>query len=424
MNYLLLLVSFFFAIIFNFFYTLSVGKDFFFNPGGFSYNFESLSGNLFIETFIFIFLWVFFFFSFSDFKKKKESVSDLWENFSFDIVAILLKNFFKKYLYYFWFLFFYISTFIIFRNYDISFSYFIFIINCIVFVLFLFTNKKLFIIRDFIKVNTVLFSTVYIGLYNFHFFWGNMGFLTIDFINSFFLLALFLISISFDIYLFKSEKIHSFFVSYFSIFLFFFLVFIFSLFFSSLSFVFSITSFFLSFLFFYIFPEINIFQKNTISLRYISLILNYTSIISSFLFLQTWRFNAYIFFILFVLWLFNFYIHKRFQNYISFFFWYISLLVAIFSFYFHFLFFGSQKYIYFLVFTFILEFLSIVLSFFISLKNIYDYIIIYIFSYLIILFWVVYFFVLNGFDIFTFWVILLLLSFSIFMTYYKINSLK
>gem|GEM_PF-1249177 len=128
-----------------------------------------------------------------------------------------------------------------------------------------------------------------------------MGFLTIDFINSFFLLALFLISISFDIYLFKSEKIHSFFVSYFSIFLFFFLVFIFSLFFSSLSFVFSITSFFLSFLFFYIFPEINIFQKNTISLRYISLILNYTSIISSFLFLQTWRFNAYIFFILFVL---------------------------------------------------------------------------------------------------------------------------
>ncbi len=424
MNYLLLFVSLFFAVIFNFFYTLSVGKDFFFNNGWFTYNLESLSGNLFIEIFIFILLGAFFFFYFSDFRKKEEEGLESEKSLSFDIIAVFLKNFFKKYLYFFWFLFFYVSTFIIFRNYDISFSYFIFIINCIILVLFLFTNKKLFIIRDFIKVNTVLFSTAYIAIYNFSFFWWNTQFLVIDFINSFFLLALFLVSISFDIYFFKLKKINSFFVSYFSVFLFFFLVFNFSLSFSSLSFVFAITSFFLSFLFFYIFPEINIFQKNITPLRYISLILNYISIISSFLFLQFHGFNIYIFFILFVLWIFNFYVHKRFQNYISFFFWYSSLLVAIFSSYFHYLFFGSQKYIYFLIFTFILEFFSILLTFFIQLKNIYDYIIIYIFSYLIIFFWVVYFFVLNGFDIFTFWVILLLLSFSIFLTYYKINSLK
>lgn len=423
MNYLLLFVSFFFGIIFNFFYTLSLGRDFFFHKGSSAYSLESLSGNIFIETFIFVMLGIFFFFSFSDFSKKKWDISNQQEFWFFEQLWTYIKNFFKKYIYFFWFLFFYISSYIILKNYSIDFSYFIFIINSIVLFIFL-INKKIFIIRDLLRVNTILFSIIYIAIYSLNLFWWKIWFFVVDFINSFFLLFLYIVVIYSDMYVFKKERLHSFFIYCFSVFLFFFLIFNTHFFFSSLSFVVSIISFFLSLIFFYILPELNLFKKNIWALKYVSLFLNYLWIISACMYLVFYGFNIFIFFILFTSWGFNFFIHQKFQNYISFIFWYISILIAMFSFYFHFLFFWEQKHIFFLIFTVFLEVFSIGLTFFIQLKNIYDYIIVYVFSYSIIIFWLVYFFISKGFDIFIFWIILLLLSLSIFSTYYKINSIN
>jgi len=420
-GYLLFFISSFFAFIFYNFFTFSQGKSLFLKEKWVPYLFSSLSGNLLIEVIVFLFLGFFFLFYFFE-KWKKEDWEDDLNKFIKKNILDIVNNFFNYYLYYLWFLLFYISIFIVFHHFHIHFSLFIFSILCFVWMLF-FLSKSFFIVRDFIKINTFLFSLIYLFLFLFHFFYWGILFDVFDFINTWLLLLFFWVTLYIDKVVLKKEKNFRFLIFFF-FYLFIDIVFYLSFFLSSLSFSVSLVWFFLSLMLFFIIPEIPFFEKNIVPLRFSALIYNYISIVSTFVYFWFFGFNIILISILFISSFFHFYIHNEFENYISFSFWILAFIVGVFSVYFHFFFLWEISRVSLLIFSFFLEFLGISMTYFFYLREKYDYYIIYTFSYSVILFWIVYFFILNGFDIFTFWIILFLLSLSIFTSYYKINSLS
>ena len=198
MAFLLWLVSFFFCFIFFSFFNLEKNEGSALWDDISLYKFESLSWNLIVETLLFFTVWLFLFFYFFNSGIWKSDFQKDWFWFNKDIFKKWLSLFFKKYLYYIGFIFFYFWVYFIFESMEIGdFWHFIFFVNLLIGVLF-FIIKKLFIFRDFIKINTILFSFYYIFSYIYFFFTGDEVFSWIDFLNSFLVLLFFIISIYFD----------------------------------------------------------------------------------------------------------------------------------------------------------------------------------------------------------------------------------
>ena len=134
--------------------------------------------------------------------------------------------------------------------------------------------------------------------------------------------------------------------------------------------------------------------------------------------------NIFIFLIIAYWVAFNLDVHNKYQNYISLCFSFLGSFFLIYFLFFRYFYVGEYKNFILLSLFLLLAFGVLVYTYMKTLKNTPDYYFFHIFSYLINIFWVISFFVLSDFHILYLWIILLLESIFIFMSYYKLNSLK
>lgn len=371
---------------------------------------------------VFIILWLIFFIYFSSFSslKIKENIKIDYRKIPSNIV-----NFCRNYLYYIWFILFYFSLYFILK--DFSFfkpNIFVFILNFIIIILFFITNK-FFIFKDFIKINTILFSIYYIFYYFFYSYLGINLFSFLDLINQLSIILFFLLTIYNDKVLLNKDFADSSLIFYFFIYIFWFLYFYLKGL-SHSSYIISLLSFFLSFYLHHFLVKINFFSNNIITLKYLSVLFSYISSISWIIYSLKYESSIVILIIIFYSFLFNFFIHNKHQNY-------ISLLFSLFNltFLFYYIFF---KYFYisksmeslnlFLLIFLCLSMFMVLFTYFYKIKYFWDYYFYNMFSYIINIFSLFFFFYKSNFDFFVFWVILMFESIFVFLSYYRFKTIK
>ena len=420
MGILLFLVSATFSFIFYNFFLISKGESVFSNTIFSPYDFQSFFWNIAIESSIFLAIAVVFLYSFSSFRAiwiQKTKIS-WWD------VRNLSQIFLKDYLYYIWFFLFYSAIYLIFKNFGIAnFWFFVLFINIIILSLFLVTNK-FFIFKDFIKINTILFSLAYIWSYIYIFLTGNNFFTFIDLLNSIFILAFFILSISWERYILRNSDSDKWLLIYLFIYWFLFVSFYLHYLISSVGLIFSLTSFLFFLLIFSLAIKISFFQNNRRLLKYLGLIFLYLSCLFAILFTMKNGMNIFIFLIIAYGVVFNFDVHNKFQNYVSLCFSFLGSFFLIYFLFFQYFYTWEYRNLILLSLFLLLSFSILIYTYFRDLKNIPDYYFFHAFSYFINIFWVISFFILTDFDILELWIILLLESIFIFMSYYKLNSLK
>lgn len=382
---------------------------------------ESLLGNTLFESLFFLVLWFVLFFYFSsgspynydndrDSKLPYINWRTLWK---------YIFTFFRQHLYQLWCILFYISIYLIFSSFETPyFSYLIFFLNILVFSLFFLTDR-FFILKDFLKINTILFSFIYILFYVYILASGKNFFTTIDFVNSFSILGLFGLLLSFAHPKERKTQSDPVLVSYFSLYIALWWVFYMSYITNSILLSFSLFLFIIWVVLFYL-PEKVFFLKNSRkNLRHIGLIFLYISAIFSMIFSYiSWENILILLTLLLWIWI-HYNVHRLYQNYISFFFSFLNFFF-LYCYIFFIYFYGWQE-ILLITNFFIVSFSFVIYTYFNTQKYIYDTYFIHIFSYIVNLFGVTLFLVFSDFNIFNLWVILLLESMFIFLSYYKLN---
>jgi hypothetical protein len=214
-----------------------------------------------MESLVFLAIGFIFFLLFSSFFERKQQINTT------PYLKNWLKKNFKIILYYTGFILFYVSISMILKKLNFNFAYIILFINILIITIF-FISKKFFILADLLKINNVIFSSVYVFLFVNTFLIKQYEFLTIDFINSIIILISFVIIIYSDKVLLKNKS-DSFVLITFFIYTFLFISFYFNLIFNNISFIFSLFSFFLNILIFYLINKINFFKNSKITLTVI-----------------------------------------------------------------------------------------------------------------------------------------------------------
>lgn len=416
MGFLLFIISIIFSTIFYLFYDLSNSGTFIKDDRFLSQYFSSISWNLIIETLIFTVLWCVFLFLFSNFFQLTVEKRD------YSTLKNFFKNNFKTLLYYIWFVLFYSSLYIILRDFSFDFSYIILTVNIIILLIY-FSIKNLFIISDLLKVNTIIFSTIYIFLYINLFLWNLYNFIFIDYINSL------LIFSSFFITLYREKVINkkssdSWFLIHFFLYLFAFITFYFSKFFWSLSLLFTIFSFLINFYIFHFLKKIDFFKNNNLTLKVIWVVFSYMWIISWIYYLQLIWLNYIVVFIIIYLAVFNFKIHKLYENYTSFFLSSLWIIYILFYLYINLIYLNNFDNFYFLIFWITLSFFIIISTYIYQFEWIYDYYFTHIIALLVNFWTTIYFFYVNSFDLLSLWIILLFDSILIFLSYFKLKQIE
>ncbi len=413
MNILLFLISIIFWSIFYLFYLISDWSNIYFN---------SLSWNLLIESVSFILIWFFAFIWFSNFNiEKKENNKDKIK-LDFSYFVKIIQIFFKKYLYYLWLILAYSSIYFILKYYWYSnFSYFILILNLIVLILFL-TKKNFLLFRDFIKINTIIFSLYYIIVFILTFFDKNLILSKLDIINTILILVFFWLTLYNDKVL-KNKKSDLELVSNLYVYIYLYLIYYIKLKLNIFSISLLCSSTFLVTFIYFLVTKIKFFNNSKIILNIISIIISYISIIISFYILYNQKYIILWVINIVYLSFFNYFIHYRYQNYVSLFFSIFWFIFLIFYFYFNYLFKQDSGFM-FLWLWFFLAWEFIIYTYFYDLKYKTDYYFLYIISYLISFFVIVYYFYAFSFDLLTLGIILLLSSFIALGSYFKLKKIN
>lgn len=423
MRFLLSFISLIFSSIFYCFFLLSNWKNIFWEDLIVSYKLESLSSNLFYESIFFVVLSIIFFIYFWKINFSNTSNNNVDSSINRKKLIIFIKRIFKDYLYYFWFILFYISIYLIWKNYSyIDISHIILIINISIIFLF-FITKKFFIFKDFIKINTILFSLIYIIFY-IYILITNYNFLNyIDSINSILILIFFCISLSHTKFLTKNEEKDKTLVSYFWIYVFILISFYLNYIFLNKSFIICTTGFLFSFSIYYFLLKLHFFKDIKKTLKYLWLFSLYISSISWIFYIVKNDFSIIIYLILIYSIFFNLIFHRKNENYISLFFsFFIGVFIIFFTYFKYFNFLDNSNLI-FLIIVLSISFLIILYTYFFKLKYIFAYYFYHIISYLINICWVWYYFFLIEFDILKLGIILFIESIFVFLSYYKINKI-
>lgn len=467
---LFLFISFIYSFIFYLFYQLSNGKNIWWKSifgwenvdckninlwvsSSWVCDISSLLWNPIIESTIFLVIWFILFFYFSPYlhedalEKKKEK-----QKLKISISPSDIMKFLGKFSYYIALLLFYISLYIIFIYFEqklesiinVTFSHFILLMNILIYIFFFATHRSK-ISRDFLKINSILFSIIYISTYIYILFTKHSLFSGVDFsifnwgdfINSFLIVFSFIIIMYYDKVQYKKndldDAVITYFFSYvFSIFLFYSAYYILDI--EFISFWISIISIIYSMILFYIIARLDLFQNDIYVVRYLSL-----------MFLYIWSF-AWIWYIirdysnpldfLFIiiysillvsLW-FNYIVHYKFENYVSLVVWILLIIFLFYIIIFKSWIFGenileSIRSQWVFISSIILSYLLIIITYIRKLRYKYDYYIIHFTSYIInIIFTIIY--LIYNFDLLRIWIILFLGSIYFFVSNYKLSSLK
>lgn len=433
MKYLFFIISFLYSSIFFLFYKLIKQNE---NVMNLSLKdsiilwdsngliIQSFFWNLLIESIIFLLIWIFLFFFFSKVKDKHEVEGEL----NNQILSIFSKenllHFSKKFSYYIWFLLFYLSLYLMSLSFDfIKFSIFILLLNVIIYIYF-FVSKYSKLSLDFLKVNSVLFSFTYIFAYFYIIITGKNLFWYIDFLNSFLIIFSFCLFLYFDKEINKLKKFDemmilnlSFYV--FFVFLFYFYHYIFK---ENLLYWLSFLTTLFWIVWFEALPRIDILKNNKLILKYFWIFFSYFWILFSVIYLLAFWFSYLIFFVLFSQIIYNFFIHKKYVNFVSFWIW---TFLVIFLIYFLIIYFKvlDIKWFYFLLFSIIFSFFWVISTYYIKLKYVLEKYIIHVSSHFINILSIIIFLTFNykSFEIFYIWLLLLTESFYFFLSYNKLN---
>ncbi len=421
MNLLLFLISIIFSFIFYSFHNLSILWNFLWYNKYIYLNFTSLSlsWNLLFESFIFLIIGFVFFILFSTFFQKNTQINTT------PYLKNWIKKNFKTILYYIGFILFYVSISMILKKLNFNFDYIIFSINIIIITTF-FISSRFFILADLLKINNVIFSSIYIFLFINTFLIKQYDFLIIDFINSIIILFSFIIILYTDKVLLKNKS-DGFVLINFFIYTFFFISFYFNLIFNNISFIFSFISFSLNILIYYLLRKISFFKNSKITLTVLWIFLSYISIIAwiyYLLFYNTSYLESIIIGILFYSAFFNFKIHKLYENYTSFVFFFISAYFIIFYSYYNYIYLINHNDLSLVFYGFTISLLTALSTYLYKYKRIYDYYIMYFISLLISLIVTAYYFYINPFDLFNLWIILLYDSILVFLSYNKLRKIE
>jgi hypothetical protein len=212
-----------------------------------------------LESLVFCIIGFLFFIFFSSLFERKTIKEDN------PYLKIWLKNNFKNILYYLGFILFYVSVYMILKDLQFSFSYIIMFVNSLIIILFL-VSKKFFILSDSLKINTVIFSSIYIYLFLSVFIVNKYTFSTLDFVNTFVILISFLISLYSDKVLLKKRS-DGFLLIHFFLYLFLFISFYFNIFLQNVYFIFSIFAFLLNILIFNLLKKIDFLKNSKTTLK-------------------------------------------------------------------------------------------------------------------------------------------------------------
>ncbi len=445
MNILLCLISFIFSFIFFIFHRLSVWERFLWWHQTQIHNFTSISWNLIIESVIFWILGVILalYFSWLNFLKIKsekpiaysDKDSNDWENIKRNVFSNMsVKSFFKEYVYYIGFIFFYFSVYLFLKSLWIhTLSYFILFLNIVIAIFFFLTNKS-HIFKDFIRVNTILFSLYYIGLYFCIIFLDLFSLGMIDIVNTIFILSFFVITLYFDIRPWQDRQSDSPMVSYFFVYSFIVFSFYLKIFLDWLwiHFIHVFTCIWVVFniwIYFFLL-QLQFFQNSLYILRWLSFIFLYISMISSALFLYTnfsnfWIYEMICCLVLIYGIIFHIFAHLQFQNYISLSFslsssvflsLYLSVMINN-----HFLFIDMPKLI--TIICLSISFFLVTLTYVYRQKFTFDFYFIHVYWYVLIISGIIYFFYYWQRSMLDISIILLLGSIFIFMSSYKLRNL-
>lgn len=410
MAFLLLLISVLFVIIFSFF---SASQN----------SLESLiwfQGNSFFPL-IFWGLWCFWFLYFFCMRGAWEEK----ERSSIDLVQArkALFWFLKRNLYFiaFWLLYFGLY-FILWPSLAYDFWYFILIVSMLILFAF-FLSERFILFRDLIKINTLLFSLYYIFWYIYILITWDNYFSAIDLLNQILIVIFFILNIYYDTSLLQ-EKIYDAVLVWYAISY----TFLFLVFYSSQANIWVLTGaiyiWFWASLLLRNIVHLSFFRSNKAIIKVFSILMGYLSLLSVMLYFAIEDFQFIMWGIMTYLIFDTLITHIKYQNYLSFIIWCFGLLFFYFYFYFNIL--NNYEiggYI-FMTYSYFLYFFAILLWYIQRFPYSRDIIFLYTIFYLSSLLGIAYSLFTFSFELFDFWVMLLLQSILTFMVYYKINNSK
>jgi len=382
--------------------------------------------NLQIENIVFIIIGIFLYFYFSTIKiidHKKDS--NIESNISFKENIFNIVNIFWKSSYYIWLILFYFSIYLISTTQTIiSFSEIILWFLILIYISY-FLSKKSKFSRDLLRINSLLFSFYYVINYIYIFYTNINTFDSIDFYNWFLVIFIFPVLL-YNHTIFSNDKnINKNIIIHFILYIFSFLIF-YSKFYLNDNDIFywlCIIPILFSFVLFEVFTKIKIFKLYIYTFRTVSLIFLYLWIIFWILYSFFEWINYFIYFIL-ILWiLFNFYVHKKFQNYASFFIWNITILSLLNISLFEIDILNNYYSLNYLLFNLVYSFILVWLTYILNFKYKYDIYFMHIFSYLINIIWI-WLYLSHNLDILYMWILLFIDSLYFFLSYNKLSRIK
>lgn len=396
----------------------------------FSYLFQSQNSleSLFFDSKIgmgaFLFLGVILFLYFSATKPIQIDDSSKEPIINTQEILAYIKIFFRKYIYYIGFLFFYGAWYLILLwigKGERFFSYGIFFLNIGIFLLFFLTGK-FFILRDFLKINTLVFSGLYIIYYLFFLIFWIQEFVWIEFLNSVLLFCLLLLFLTFkkpDERQWKSDPVI---LVYFSIYLFLWAVFYGNFLFSSVSLSFCFFAFVVWIVLFYLPSYASFFKNSFLPIRITATFFVAISLLSSVFAILQGQWNIIPVMVI-ILWsMFSFWVHYLYQNYFSLCCGFLSLFALFSTFYFSYVYVTWQENIFLWIYI-ATAFILVLITYVYRLKYHFDTLFFHVFAYIMNVFALGGYFFITNIDILHIGIILLIESFFIFFSYYKINLL-
>lgn len=410
MAFLLLLISILFVVIFSFF---SASQN----------SLESLIWFQENSFFPLIFwglgcFWFLYFFCMRGAEKQREA-----SQIDFRQLQKVLFWLLKRNLYFIAFWLFYLGLyFILGPVLAYNFWYFICIVS--IFILFAFFLSERFILfRDLIKINTVLFSLYYIFWYIYILLTWDNYFSWVDLLNQILIVIFFVLNVYYDTALLQ-EKIYDGVVVWYAIIY----TFLFIIFYSSQANFWVLNS--LIYIWFWAslllrnIVHLSFFKSNYHIIKVFSILMWYLSLLSAMLYFSIEGFQIIIAGVISYLSIDTLTTHIKYQNYSSFVLWCLGIIFMYFYFYFSFLNNYEIGWYIFIIYSYFLYFFAILLWYIQRFRYPKDILFLYSIFYISSLITMAYSLLIFSFELFDFWVMLLLQSLLTFMVYYKINKTK
>lgn len=379
---------------------------------------HSIFPSLLYNTLFFILIALYFLFSFSNLRSNifsSEKPKNISPPKNLSYYKEIFKDTFLSYSHYLSYIFFYLWVFIVVKFLPwIFFSYCLLFANIFVLLFFiLFRNSRFSL--DFLRVNQIIFSCIYIGSYVYILISGNNFFSFIDFLNSFLIIFSFLLCLKVCPPLARD----SFFVWNFYLYLYSFVIFYTSYFFENKLVFLSVVNIVLSIL---VVTLAQIFQHLSLDrrkIRGIWIILGYIWAIIWAFYLIYYSESIVIYISLIIVLIHNFLFHQQYQNYVSY-----LLSVCLFSLLLFMPSFWNINGMYNFIFIFFFSYFLILFTYFFWNIHEYDSYFLHFLSYIYNFFGIIFFFVFYSPGLLEIALLMFLEFLYFFWSYHKLSREK